>query len=104
MYVVVARFTAKPDAADEVASLLAEMIPHALDEPGCHAYAINRSVDDPNVFLLYEQYADEEAFGAHRQTEAFERIILSKVVPLLDGREREIFTLVEPASGNGDGE
>ena len=103
MYVVVARFTASPLAADDVATFLAEMIPHALNEPGCHAYVVNRSVDDPTLFLLYEQYTDEEAFGAHRQTEPVQRIILGKVVPLLDGREREIFTLVEPVSSNGVG-
>ncbi len=96
MYVVVARFTAFPDKADEVANLLAEMAPYAHEEPGCHSYIVNRSVDDPAVFLLYEQYTDEEAFAAHGQTEAFKRIIVGQVVPLLADRKREIYTVVEP--------
>lgn len=98
MYVVVARFTAFPDKADEVARLLAEMVPYALDEPGCHNYIVNRSVDDPAFFLLYEQYSDEDAFAAHGQTEAFKRIIIGQVVPLLADRKREIYTVVEPRS------
>ena len=98
MYVVLARFTANPESADQVATLLAEMVPHALEEPGCHEYVVNRSVDDPNVFVLYEQYTDEMAFAAHRETEPFNRLILGAVVPLLADRQREIFTLVEPLS------
>ncbi|MGD9711064.1 MAG: putative quinol monooxygenase [Thermomicrobiales bacterium] len=98
MYVVVARFTALPLASDTVAGLLAEMIPHALAEPGCHGYAVNRMVDDPSVFLLYEQYTDEAAFAVHRETEPFKRIILSQVVPLLADRQREIYDLLQPAA------
>jgi quinol monooxygenase YgiN len=97
MYVVVARFTTDPGEADAVAELLASMIPHALDEPGCHAYIINRSIDDPAQFLLYEQYTDEDAFAAHRETEPFNRIVLGEVVPRLVDRQRELFSLVEPA-------
>ena len=98
MYVVAARFTAKPGSEDEVARLLAEMTPHSLSEPECHMYIVNRLVDDPKVFLLYEQYTDAAGFAAHGETEAFKRIVAGQVVPLLDGRSREIFELVEPVS------
>ncbi len=94
MYVVVARFVAQEGSGDEIAALLAEMTPHANAEPGCHKYIINRSVDDPNTFLLYEQYADETAFAAHRENPEFQRIIIGKVVPLLADRGREIYELV----------
>jgi len=97
MHVVVARFKAKPGSDDEIAKLLAEMVPHAMEEPGCHMYIVNRLVDDPSVFLLYEQYTDAEAFAAHGQTEAFKRIVAGRVVPLLEERGREIFEVVEPA-------
>lgn len=94
MYVVVARFVAQDGSGDEVARLLAEMTPFATAEPGCHKYIINRSMDDPNTFLLYEQYADEGAFGAHRENPEFQRIILGQVVPLLSDRSREIYELI----------
>lgn len=95
MYVVVARFVAKEGSGDEVARLLAEMTPFARAEPGCNAYIVNRSVDDPNTFLLYEQYADAAAFDAHRDDPDFQRIIIGKVIPLLADRGREIFDVVE---------
>lgn len=94
MYVVVARFVAQEGSGDDVAQLLAEMTPSAVAEPGCHKYIINRLVDDPNVFLLYEQYADEAAFAAHRENPDFQRIIIGKVVPLLTERGREIYELI----------
>jgi quinol monooxygenase YgiN len=95
MYVIVARFYAKEGVEDEVAEVLQDMIPHALSEPGCRQYSINRSVDDPRRFLLYEQYLDEAAFKAHTETEAFKQHILGRVVPQLDDRSREVYTLID---------
>jgi len=91
MYVIVAKFHAVEGSADEVARLLTEMAPLANEEPGCGTYIINRSVDDPRQFLLYEEYDDAAAFTAHTETEAFKRIILGQVVPLLDERVRETY-------------
>ena len=70
------------------------MVPFSRAEPGCRAYIVNRSVDDPNVFLLYEQYEDAAAFDAHRENPDFQRIIIGKSVPLLAERSREIFEVV----------
>ena len=41
--------------------------------------------------MLYEQYVDEAAFGAHTETEAFGRIVLGQIVPLLAERVRETY-------------
>lgn len=96
MYVVVARFQAQEGKGDEVERALAEMIPHALAEPGCDAYYVNRSREDADLFLLYEQYRDEAAFQFHTTTEPFKRLVLGRAVPLLANRGREIYSLVEP--------
>ena len=94
MYVVAARFVAKDGSGDEVASLLAEMTPFSKAEPGCRGYIVNRSVDEPNTFLIYERYVDAAGFEAHRVNPDFQRIILGQVFPLLAERSREIFELV----------
>lgn len=95
MYVVVARYLSAEDTGDEVARLLVEMEPLANEEPGCASYVTHRSVDDPRRFMLYEQYLDEAAFQAHTETEAFKRILLGQIVPLLEERARETYvTLV----------
>lgn len=91
MYVIVARFTARAGQDDEVGDLLREMEPHANAEPGCRQYTVQRLIDDPRVFLLYEQYEDEAAFAAHTETDEFQRLILGEVVPRLSDRSREAF-------------
>jgi len=94
MRVIAARFVAQEGSGDEVAALLTEMVPYSQAEPGCKAYIVNRSVDDPNVFLIYEQYDDAAAIEAHRENPEFQRIIIGKVVPLLAERGREIYEVV----------
>ena len=40
-------------------------------EPGCLLFDISVDDDDPSRVLLYEVYADREAFEAHRETPHF---------------------------------
>ena len=55
MFVIVAQWYAKAGQEDHVASLVKEMIPHARAEKGCRLFMVNRAVDDPRRFVLYEQ-------------------------------------------------
>src|SRR5690554_3771318 len=95
MIVLVAKFRGKPGTGDLIASALEELVPLVRDrEPGCLRYLVHRSTTDPEVFLLYEQYADEAALDAHRRAPHFKEIIEERVVPLLSEREREFYRLV----------
>jgi quinol monooxygenase YgiN len=95
MIVLVARYQAKPGRGDEVEAALKRMAPLVqAHEPGCRLYQANRSRENPDQFLLYEQYADEAALAAHRETSHFKEIVEGTIVPLLDAREREFYTLV----------
>lgn len=96
MYAIAVRYYVQEGKDDEVAEILRTMIPIALAEPGCQAYAINRSTSDPRQFLLYEQYTDEEAFAAHGASEAVKTNIYGRVFPLLERREREEYVTVDP--------
>ena len=96
MYVVAAQYYAKEGKADEIAAILQEMIPISRAEPGCALYLINRSLDDPRKFLLYEQYHDRAGYDSHMATEPFKRNILGKVVPMLESRIRDFYEVVEP--------
>ena len=62
-------------------------------EPGCALYQASRSQDNPDNFLLYEHYADQEALAAHRETPHFQAIIEGTIIPLLEKRERALYTL-----------
>ena len=64
------------------------------EEPGCLLYRAARSIDDPDMFLLYEEYVDQAALVAHRETPHFATLIEGTIVPLLEAREREVLVPV----------
>ena len=97
MFVVAAQYYAKQGSEDEIAAILQKMIPISSAEPGCALYTVNRSVDDPRKFLLYEQYHDRGGYEAHMATEPFKENILGKVVPMLETRVRDFYEVVTPA-------
>ena len=96
MYVVAADYYAREGKAEEIAGILRKMIPISRAEPGCRLYTVNRSVEDPRKFLLYEQYVNEDGYKAHMATDAFKENILGKVVPMLESRVRHFYEVVEP--------
>jgi quinol monooxygenase YgiN len=92
--VVIARYRAQPGRGDEVAAILARHTPPTRAEPGCVRFLVNRSTDDGDRFVLYEQYADEAAFQAHRESAHSRENIEGGVVPLLAERTWERYELV----------
>ena len=92
---LIARYTVLPGKADVVEAALARMAAAvAADEPACLFYNANVSVDDPNLYCLYEVYENEDALVAHRETPHFKEIIEGIIVPVLEKREREVYTRV----------
>lgn len=85
MVVVLARIKAKPECADEVAALFADMVAWvAANESATLTYACNRSHSDPSEFVFFERYADRAAFEAHSQTPRFGEL-LGALAGKLDG-------------------
>jgi quinol monooxygenase YgiN len=65
---VVAKIRAGKGKGDALAALLAEQVAAVREaEPGCLAYRPHRSTADPDLFLFYEQYRDDDAFATHRK-------------------------------------
>jgi quinol monooxygenase YgiN len=94
MIVLVARYYGKPGQGDAIEAALRQMAPLvAAHEPGCKLYQASRSQESPDNFLLYEHYSDEAAFLGHRETPHFQQIIEGTIIPLLEKRERELYTL-----------
>jgi quinol monooxygenase YgiN len=90
-YVVAAYWKAQPDKTDLIAQILAIMTPLSRQEPGCLYYQAQRSLEDPNVFFLYEQYTDQAAYEAHMATPHFVEHVRGKAIPNLESRERAFY-------------
>jgi quinol monooxygenase YgiN len=94
-YVVSAHWRAKEGKEDRLAELIEELAPPSRAEPGSVFYQAQRSVDDPRLFYLYEQYADEAAYQAHMDSEHFTRLVKEEAIPeLLESRERAFYTTI----------
>ncbi len=85
-YVVVATYVARSGEADAIAAALQRITPLARAEPACREYRAHRSLEDPNLFLIYEEYHDEAGFDAHCATEHFACHIRDECWPRLAQR------------------
>ena len=94
-HVVVARWRPRDGQIERIEAILRELTREVRREPGNLQFVVHRSNDDPNEFLLYEQYKSEQAFLEHQQTPHFKTLVLERAVPLLERRERHGFTVFD---------
>ncbi len=94
-HVVVAYWRPRAGQTDKIEAILRELSQKIRQEPGNLQFVVNRSHDDPNEFLLYEQYKSEQAFLEHQQTPHFKTLVLERAVPLLERRERYAYSVFE---------
>jgi quinol monooxygenase YgiN len=93
---VVARWQPTTGFLGDVLSILAELRPKSLAEPGCLGYEVYQGVDAPESLLLLERYRDEAALDAHRQSEHYQALVVGRVLPLLADRRVEFLRGPDP--------
>ncbi|MCX2729841.1 putative quinol monooxygenase [Saccharopolyspora sp. NFXS83] len=71
MIFIVVKFTVRPDRAEQWLSLVDDFTRATRAEPGNLFFDWSRSVEDPNVFVLTEGFASQEAGVEHVQSEHF---------------------------------
>ena len=96
MLTLIARYRTREGTSDEVAAVLSRHVAATRREPGCVGFTVLRSLEDPDRFLLYERYLDEEAFQAHRASPHFRDLVEGRIVPLLSEREFARHEELEP--------
>ncbi|MFY9599664.1 MAG: putative quinol monooxygenase [Pseudolabrys sp.] len=94
-HVIVARWRPRDGQIEKIETILRALTKEIRREPGNLQFIVNRSHDDPNEFLLYEQYVSEQAFLDHRQTPHFKTLVLEQAVPLLERREIHTFSVLD---------
>ena len=52
-----------------------ELVAASRAEDGNIDYSINRSVQDPSQYAIFEVWASSEALEAHQQTEHYQRLV-----------------------------
>jgi quinol monooxygenase YgiN len=64
----VAKLTALPGHEDEVQRLVRSVAQATRQEPGCRAYRVHRAKAQPNMVVVYEEWASPAAMAAHQKT------------------------------------
>lgn len=94
-HVILAHWRPRDGQSEKIEAILRELAKKVRQEPGNLQFDVHRSCDDPNEFMLYEQYKNEQAFLEHQQTPHFKALVLERAVPLLERRERYAFSVVD---------
>lgn len=94
---LLSRVRAKEGRGEELVAAFRPVFEAAEREPGTLVYVLNRSNDDPDVFWVCELYADDAAFGAHRDSDT-----MAAATPVLGGLIAEAeFTIGAPVTAKG---
>ena len=74
---------AKKGKESELETILLNLIPHTLDEPGNIAYVPHKSIENPSIFMFDELWIDEKAIEEHFKQPHMINLI-EKLNPLLE--------------------
>jgi len=89
MVVLAVTWVAKVGQEAAVADVLAKLTEEARKEPGCAMFQVHRHRTEPRRFFIYEQYKDDAALEAHRNTPHFlqyARKDLPKIADRIEGQ------------------
>ncbi|RSK48888.1 putative quinol monooxygenase [Hymenobacter rigui] len=92
---VAAEWRVQPGHEDTVRRLLGEAAAAVrAQEPGNLAYTAHQDPADATRFFIYEQYANEAALQAHRDSAHFQQVVVAQIVPLLAERRVSRYQLL----------
>jgi (4S)-4-hydroxy-5-phosphonooxypentane-2,3-dione isomerase len=91
MVVLAVIWMAKVGREAEVTSLFAQLTEESRKEPGCSMYQVLRHKTEPRRFFIYEQYKDDAALEAHRNTPHFLQYVRKDLPKIADRVEGNLY-------------
>jgi quinol monooxygenase YgiN len=88
----IVRLTFNQEDRADVAETLRLLAAASRQEPGCVNYVPHQLEDDPDTVLIYEQYIDQKALAAHRDTDHFKKHAVGGLFQKM--RERSVENLL----------
>ncbi len=85
-------FKFAPEDRAEVAEMLRQLANASRQEPGCISYIPHHLQDDLDTVLIYEQYRDDQALAAHRDSEHFKKYAVGGIFQKMRERKLENLT------------
>jgi quinol monooxygenase YgiN len=95
MLILIVHVTIKAGHEDEVLDSFRKLQEATRREPGCIAYVIQRSRENPRHYVAYEQYTDQAALDAHRASPHFKEHGTNGFYRFVEERRAELYDPVE---------
>ncbi|WP_327714765.1 antibiotic biosynthesis monooxygenase [Streptomyces sp. NBC_00490] len=93
---LLAEFTAREGAQDEVSHLLLEYAKQVREEEGNIAFDVYTKAAAPRAFWIFEVYRDEDAFQAHLKA-PYGAPFNAALVPLIE-EDASVLTFLDPVT------
>ena len=91
MVVLAVTWMANPGHEAEVAQIFMKLQEASRQEPGCLMYIVHRHRTDPRVFFIYEQYRNDAALEAHRQSPYFQQYAITALQNIGERNQGEMY-------------
>jgi quinol monooxygenase YgiN len=85
----IVRFKFAPEDRAEVAETLRLLAAASRQEPGCVSYIPHLVEGEPDTVVIYEQYRDDAALNAHRDSEHFKQYAVGGLFQMMKERSVE---------------
>ena len=92
MLVLVVTWMAHEGRESEVAEIFTKLQTASRQEPGCLGYTVHRHTSDPRRFFIYEQYRDEAALQAHRDSPHFQEYAVKALRNIGERTQGDLYT------------
>lgn len=91
MIVLSVVWVARPGHEEEVAGVFRKLEAESRREPGCLMYVVHTHKDRPGRFFIYEQYKDDAALQAHRDTPHFQQYAVTGLANIADREQGDLY-------------
>jgi quinol monooxygenase YgiN len=85
----IVRFKFAPEDRAEMAEAVRILAEESRREPGCVSYIPHQAEDDLDTVVIYEQYVDEDALAAHRESPHFKKYAVGGLFQKMKDRSLE---------------
>jgi quinol monooxygenase YgiN len=85
----IVRFRFAPEDRAELEEILRNLAEASRKEPGCVTFVPHQLQEDPNTVLIYEQYRDDVALAAHRDSAHFKKYAVGGLYQKMKERSME---------------
>ncbi len=92
MIVLAVTWLANAGKEKDVSEIFAKLQAASRQEPGCLMYTVHRHKTDPRRFFIYEQYRDETALQAHRDSPHFQEYAVQALRNIGERQQGELYT------------